>query len=506
MPIKSFSLLLFLLLSGFPLLSQITEETGACGTLGLTPWFEDYCRQRHDHPGENGSDTAWLYVPVTMHITGFDNGGGYYPLEQAFQSLCRMNFHYAQARIYFYLQPGDPVRYLNNSSWHEHDWDGGAEMIEANFIPGRLNIFIVADPAGNCGYSWFDAIVMAKGCSGAGNSTWAHEAGHHFSLPHTFYGWEGIDWDYSLPAPEILDSWGAVTEKTDQSNCYDSGDFFCDTPPDYLNFRWDCNADGESNIIQHDPNGVPFRSDGTLLMSYSSITCRVRFSEEQIAAMRTNLQSEHAQYLQVDTPVPPIDDATPVTLSAPIDTQAVTYNNFTLAWEPVENATFYTVDVSLNNNASFQPRLLTRTVYNATSLEVTEGLPNNRVLYWRVRPYSEWDPCPSPAPQQIGVFKTQSASSSNELARQMEATLSPNPTVAGQAVVLTLYAATTTDLDLQVRDLSGRLHFEQVLNLSAGKNNLSIPAQHLPSGVYLVVLRNETGQIFKKMSVLGTTR
>lgn len=503
MQIKLTLSVLLICTAGVPLFSQIAEETGACGTRGLTPWFEQYTQHRHNHAADNGGDTAWLYVPVTMHITGEDNGSGYYPLENALQSLCRMNFHYAPARIYFYLQPGDPVRYLNNSSWHEHDWEGGAEMIETNFIPGRLNIFIVADPAGNCGYSWIDAIVMAKGCSGSGNSTWAHEAGHHLSLPHTFYGWEGFDWDYSQPAPEVLDSWGTLVEKTDQSNCYDAGDYFCDTPPDYLNFRWDCNADGESNIVQHDPNGVPFRSDGTLLMSYSSIACRARFSAEQIAAMRFNLNSEHQQYLQLDTPTPPIDDSTPVTLIAPLDTQAVTYNDFTLQWETVENATFYTVDISLNNNLSFQPRLLSKTVYNTTSIEVTGGIPNNRTLYWRVRPYSEWDACTSPAPQQIGVFRTQSASAVNELATKMQVTLSPNPVSSGQPATLGILADEAMEMILQLQDLSGRVYEQQSLRLSEGENNLLLPNQNLPAGLYVIVLKNEQGRVFRKMSVLG---
>ncbi|MDX1913128.1 MAG: hypothetical protein SFV22_16660, partial [Saprospiraceae bacterium] len=203
MRIYLYSLLTLLSLNAGVVLGQNDDNQPWCGTKGITSWFDFYRQNREYFAAERGDgDTAWLYVPVTIQIVGNDNGGGYYPLELALLSVCQMNEHFAQARIKFYLQPGDPVRYLNNSTWYEHNWDGGADLIESNRIPNRLNTFIVADPAGNCGYSWIDAIVMAKGCSGPGNRTWAHEAGHHLSLPHPFYGWEGFEWDYSQPAPE----------------------------------------------------------------------------------------------------------------------------------------------------------------------------------------------------------------------------------------------------------------------------------------------------------------
>ncbi len=83
-------------------------------------------------------------------------------------------------------------------------------------------------------------------------------------------------------------------EKMDFSNCYDSGDRFCDTRPDYLNYRWACAPDSLSVTVQKDPNGVEFRSDATLYMSYSLDVCSNRFTDEQIEAMRTNFQFKKA--------------------------------------------------------------------------------------------------------------------------------------------------------------------------------------------------------------------
>ena len=56
-------------------------------------------------------------------------------------------------------------------------------------------------------------------------------------------------------------------EKMDGSNCHYAADGFCDTSPDYIDYRWPCNDNLESNVTQMDPNGETFQSDGSLFMS-----------------------------------------------------------------------------------------------------------------------------------------------------------------------------------------------------------------------------------------------
>lgn len=504
MRLKLYSLVAAMSLYAFAAFAQQPTQHEWCGTRGLDPWLEYYRLNREAIAAERGgNDTAWLYVPVTMQITGTDGGGGYYPLEQAIQSVCQMNEDFVQAKIRFYLVEGDAVRYLNNSDWHNHDWDGGADLIQTNRIPNRLNTFIVADPAGNCGYSWMDAIVMSKNCSGPGNRTWAHEAGHHFSLPHPFYGWEGTTWNYAQPAPEFLGNapWQSEVEKTDGSNCYQSGDFFCDTKPDYLNFRWPCNGAGESNTVQHDPNGVPFRSDGKLIMGYSSDECGAVFTPEQIAAMRSNLQSPggHLEYLQVTQPGVEIDDDAYVHLAMPLDSQTVQYNNFTLHWNPVPNATFYTVEIFLFPNLA--PRLFYQTLYNQTSVTITKGIPNNRTLYWRVRAYNEWDLCQPSTFQEVGVFKTKNFSATNDLESSLLAELSPNPVASGYPAKLQLTADENMDAALTITDAAGRQCQRQNVSLSFGENLLEISTEALPAGLYTITLQNEKGAIIKRLAV-----
>lgn len=469
-----------------------------CGYTGKSPWLEWYQHHRHELAQERGVDTTWLYVPMTLHLVGTDQGTGHFKLEQALRAVCEMNEQFAEAHIRFYLLPGDPVRYHNNSSWYDHEfYPGGDEMINENHLDGRMNTFVVANPAGNCGYSWQDAIVLGTNCSTAGNTTWAHEAGHHLSLPHPFSGWEGFEWDYSEPAPEEIDD--HLVEKTDSSNCYLAGDGFCDTRPDYLNYRWVCDANKESNVLQLDPNGVEFRSDATLIMGYALDECASRFSPEQIEAMRSNLYFEHAEYLQITEPLQDVPDDIAVELVSPIDSQNVQFNNITLTWNPVPGATLYNVEVGLA--PGFSPKFFNQTLYNTTSVTISSGIPNNRVLKWRVRAFNEWDVCHTNTNVQTGIFKTKNLSATNDLEQIVVAELSPNPVAAGIPAILSVTSDEYMDAVLSVSDASGRLCVTREVRLTPGENRLDIATDGLSAGFYVVTMRNEKGALVKRLAV-----
>lgn len=469
-----------------------------CGNAGVTPWMEWYKDHRYEITSSRSDET--LYVPVTVHIIGTDQGTNLFPFDKAVRAICSMNELYTDANIQFYLVPGDPVRFINNSDWYEHDyWPGGAEMIDQNKIPGRLNAFVVGDPAGNCGYAWRDAIVLGTGCSSENNTTWSHEAGHHLSLPHPFSGWEGTDWDYSQPAPNTVGN--KEVERTDGSNCENAGDFFCDTPPDYLNYRWQCTDEHESEQLQHDPNNVSFRSDATLIMGYASDVCASRFSPEQIAAMRANLQTEHDSYLQVSEPGIGVDDELAAELVSPIDSHIVQYNNFELVWNPVPNATIYVVEVFLTPSMSVINRLFYKTLYNETSVTVTQAMPNNRTLYWRVRTYNEWDVCNPNENTQVGILKTRNISATNELERSVIAELAPNPVAGGQPAILNISSDESLSAKLSVTDAAGRVCMQRDLRIYPGDNRLEIETDALEAGIYIISLQNEKGVLLKRMAV-----
>jgi hypothetical protein len=502
---KNYLLFVLFLLSGITLSAQKTEEelppppNSPCGTHEMSPWLLWFRAHKEELTAGRDVDTTWLYVPVTIHIVGDNAGNGFHPQDLCMRIMCEMNEQYAPAYIRFYLLPGQSFVYHSNSTWNDHDWDGGDDLINSTRIDGRLNAYIVADPAGNCGYSWQDAIVMSRSCSGAGNSTWAHEAGHHFSLPHPFYGWEGEDWDYSQPAPNQF--WGQLVEKMDGSNCYDAGDGFCDTPPDYLNYRWPCDTNQLSTVVQHDPNGVPFRSDASLYMSYSYDNCSDRFSPEQIEAMRNNLYTEHSDYLQETQLGTLVPDDVLAQLVAPIDTEIVQYNNFTLNWTPVPNATYYHVQIAIL--ANFQPIVLSTMVHDASSLTVNRNnFPKNSILYWRVRPYNEWDVCPS-STSQIGIFRTRDLSSVTSISNIAELSISPNPVTPGAQTMLTVINDGTTDLQVSIIDATGRLcHTISGRAYDGLENIFDLHTETLQAGTYFARIQTESGSAVKQFVVV----
>ncbi len=477
--------------------AQINQpEPHPCGTHGMSPWLRWYHEHKHELP-EFSADTNWLYVPVTVHVVGDNNGNGLFPDAEVFRNMCDLNNHFAQARIRFYLVPEQMIVYHASDYWYEHDFQGGADMVANTFIPGRLNAYIVEDPAGNCGYSGFDAIVLSKNCSDINYTTWPHEAGHHFSLPHTFFGWEGETWDYSLPAPSDWNGW--EVERTDGSNCSFSADGFCDTPADYLNFRWNCNSQLQSNEVQTDPDGVTFTSDGSLLMSYSDQICRRRFSPDQITAMRQNLYSEHSDYLVNSIEKEPIDDNAQVPFVSPVDSAIQQYNNVTFTWEPVENATFYRLEVG--NTPNFTISFVNRFVFDTTSVTITSGLPNNRTLYWRVRPYSQWDLCRTTNPLPIEVFKTRNVSAVGEIQQVTDFRILPNPALGRQAVQLNLEISESMDGQLRISDIAGKTRWEQALQLVAGEHTLMVEPGRLVPGHYLVQIHTKWGVITRPLIV-----
>ncbi len=259
----------FLLAFAFSLSLFSQSEPAPCGTnLGISPWLRDFQSRIHETPRNDDM----LFLPVQVHVVGTDEGNGYFSRNAVLNAFCTLNADFEQANMQFFL--ANPINYINNSDYYEHDFDGGFDMMDENNFPNVINCYIVEDPAGNCGYFFpgVDGIALNKGCTQPNDHTWAHEVGHFLSLPHPFRGWEGVEeFDYSEPAPTM---WGnRRVERLDGSNCGFAGDGFCDTAADYLNYRWSCNSSGESSVQQTDPSGATFFSDGRLFMSYSNSAC-----------------------------------------------------------------------------------------------------------------------------------------------------------------------------------------------------------------------------------------
>lgn len=485
--IFTFALFLGILL---PLSSQ-AQEPAPCGTqIGISPWLRDFQSRINSSSRTN----EVLYLPVQVHMVGTNGGAGYMSTKAILQAFCTLNEDFVQANIQFFL--ANPINYINNSNYYEHDFNNGYDMMAENNFPNTINCYIVEDPAGNCGYFFpgVDGIALSKGCTGPNDHTWAHEVGHFLSLPHPFYGWEGESHSYSLPAPL---SWGGwAVEKVDGTNCTTSGDGFCDTAPDYLNYRWNCNANGTSSTVQTDPNGETFVSDGTLYMSYSNSSCKSTFSDDQIAAMRANVEEERTNLITLP-PAPEdivIAEQENINIISPAAGTLAEGNPITLTWEPVPGATHYIVQV---NPFNFFSIVFEEQVVEGTSIQVS-GLQANRTHYWRFKPFNVYNTCSDFTSS--SSFETGITTATNELLPGESLNIFPNPSSTGQ-VTISLKTAINGQANWQLIDSRGSMLQKGTFATHAGTQEQVLDTTVLPAGLYFIQLQLEDRQSVRKLMV-----
>jgi hypothetical protein len=497
--------------------AQDGQAPNPCGTqMGRNTWLKRYQQAPETFPKSNTT----LYVPLTIHLLGADSGQGYFSVARLLDAFCTLNSDYEDADIRYYIE-GD-ILYLANSFWNSHPdvLDGAAMMFENN-VANTINCYFLADPAGNCGYNLpYAGIALRKDCSDAADHTWAHELGHALSIPHPFIGWENggsygnPPHNYNNPAPPfvtydytyfkdtliidtlIIDT--AYVELVDGSNCTFAADGFCDTSPDYLANRWDCNANSESTTQQTDPLGVQFRSDGTLIMSYSDDACANRFSPEQIAAMRANLLDEKPHLLYNQTAEAPVS-GTPVLLQ-PANAENVPSNQVELQWQGAQNATHYLVQVS--RLTTFPGGITLEYVVTDTLITLPE-LDVNKTYYWRVRPFNRQYHCTEFTAYRS--FHTEEVTSVGSLSAVESLKVAPNILTAGQPAVLHAEVSQQKTLQVMLVSAEGRLLLHTTIEMVPGNNRaeVALPAT-LSSGLYLLQIKDEAGGVYQeKLSVVN---
>ena len=327
----------------------------------------------------------------------------------------------------------------------------GADLMFANNVDGALNLYLVSNPAGNCGYNLpYAGIAVASQCAGAASKTMAHEVGHALSLPHPFLGWEGGQTtggdrpaDFGRPAPRtvtydytyfqdtlirdttIIDT--ALVELVDRSNCREAADGFCDTPADYLARRWTCNNNGVSNTSQLDPDSVAFVSDGSLIMSYSDDDCQQRFSPDQALAMQAFAQQERSSWIRSNGDTATVSgDVEPAFVDGD-ELPSATVLPFTSA----PNATHYYVQISARRSlSSFVAQAVTTDTFVVLDPSVFEV---GEEYYWRVYPYSDHSFRRGFSPRYSFVYPM---SVGAPAAASVDIAAFPNPVAAGSHVQL----------------------------------------------------------------------
>jgi hypothetical protein len=453
------------------LLNLNAQMPSYCGTLQTEEdlvWLRNH--QQNYVPGEGDRGGTTYYIPTKVHIVGNDEGTGYYNLTHLYTQFCELNEHFAATGFVFYIY-GD-LDYIDNTDYYIHDWMDGSEMMDDNNVNDVLNVYFVADPAGNCGYfsPSDNGVAVAKSCAMPEGTTIAHEFGHFFSLPHTFYGWE---WG----TPDDSDQ-----EWVNGDNCNSAADGFCDTPSDYLPYRWNC-----PGPLQTDPFGETFYSDGTFYMSYSNDACTDKFSNEQQDAMIANLLGPRNNMLDFEPPVY-VDVTTVPELVTPADLATGMYPNYTyVEWTATPGATQYHLQLAYSSSFS---AIAFDIVTENNYYELTELLGDKK-YYWRVRPLAPLNTCePASLARSFTTGNSLSAIADTDLFEHLS--LFPNPTTAENGITLNYRSASSFNGTLSVLDITGKIISEQQVNIVAGSKTLSIDLPAVAEGIYFIKMTNAT--------------
>jgi hypothetical protein len=465
-----------------------------CGTvLGRSPWLINYQANPHLFARRTGET---LYVPLTIHIVGNNDGSNFYREQNLVQALCTLNADFAPSGIQFYV-PG-PIRYIRSTEYSSHTTiHKGAEMMFKYNVPNTINTYFVGNASSFCGYNLpYAGIAISQNCAKPSDHTWAHEIGHHFAIPHPFLGWEGgVSWNgsvahnYNNPAPEkvlydytlfkneyypdtlIIDT--AWVERLDGSNCAFAADGFCDTHPDYLYQRWQCSAARRSNTVQTDPTGEKFTSDASLIMSYAFDQCSAVFTPQQMDAMRAYLTDVRYYYLSDYTP-PEVPSTETIRYLRPAENSTVFFRNVTLEWEPVENATAYLIQISTSQN--FGIILADTIVYEHQA--TFESLRNNTTLHWRVKPLNSYHSCTDFSGRSF--FSTSSVSHTTET--DLQHSFSVYPTLVQNNTPVRISNRSGKAASVQVSDMYGRLLY----TTDYGDENLILDCKDWMNGTYIL--------------------
>jgi hypothetical protein len=441
-----------------------------CGTDKLSQQQQAFLDEFHSGNLNVSVRAGLTYIPVKVHIVGTNTGTGYYRTSDLYEAFCELNVHFQPVDFYFYID--GEIDYINNTDYYEHDYSVGQDMMAEHNVAGAVNMYIVSDPAGNCGYfsPIGDAVAIAKSCALPGGTTIAHELGHFFSLPHTFNGWEGGE----PPANQ--------KERADGSNCNTRGDEFCDTPADYLAYRWTCPFGG----VLIDPAGDTVHPDGTFFMSYANDACTNRFSGQQIQAMRTFLILWRPELLG-NSP-PPYADLDPITLESPTPgATGIPADYVMLKWFSVPGASSYAVQAS--RFAAFTLMALDIVVTDTVAVvhDFEEGLNYN----WRVKPLMATNTCEDYSAS--WQFTAGEATGLSPTGESEYISVYPNPVFQGQSIHLTLKQA----VRVRLVDLRGSTVW--TADMEAGERQVQLL---VPAGVYFLEATSGTVRSTQRVAVM----
>lgn len=311
-----------------------------------------------------------LYIPVFYHLIGKSDKSGVKRLSEVLASHCELNQNFLPSKIQFYIVGIDSI--FDDSYYQFPDFSTGDDVMNSFNVDNVCNIYVNKNPAGVCGYAFFPnsgpnggGIFINESCYGTGTTTLTHEMGHYCGLPHTFESWGGVEF-------------------VNGTNCANAGDYFCDTPADFLDYRWTCPYNGN----QTDPNGDLYRTvlDGAFYMSYANDGCHKKFSPDQQGYMYGTIQSQRANLVNNSfTGFVPLDTVKVIAPTANDSNIAADYAFF--KWHKVDGAQFYILEIP---GISIQPLV---DIAVSDTFVAVRNLAVNKTYRYRIMPVAYNNNC-----------------------------------------------------------------------------------------------------------------
>jgi Secretion system C-terminal sorting domain len=453
---------------------------------------------------------AITYIPLTITSVANTSGQGHATYANMFAMVCDLNADYLDQDIQFYIK--DSIRFRQNNSVYNDagDFNSTLYMVQ-NKRAGTVNIYI-SPTVQNSVASFYnpagDYVFLITGVADGTSNTCTHEVGHFFSLPHTFYGWENINYHdlyQNTNAPNTVG--GGFVEKVARTgtnaNCATAADGFCDTEADYISSRWPCPYIGQNGILARDPLGVSINPDESLYMSYFYDNCVTAFSVEQKAAISADVASRGWSNLAAPNPSAAVNAST-VTAVSPILNSTLFIdgtNNLTLQWNAVANANAYQVVLERTLLGSVVGTIFSRVVYNTTSINFSSSLmplPPSGTLHdyrWTIKPMNWYSLCGTFSSEFNFRTTSQPVSVSELNSQQLQVSVNPNP-VSSNQINLSIQAIQNEQVAIKIYSPEGKLILtQQKVSLNTGDNFLSLDATELANGVYFIQIQTEKASI-----------
>ena len=521
-------LILFLLGCFLTPLSLSAQNAAAhnhlqCGTSMETQQilYNDMVGFRSRYPNVAAS-RAVSYIPVWFHMVAKSDGTGRTTQANVAEMLCAWNKIYENngLEMQFYIKGFSEIN-LDALYNGPQSFAGTNRMITTK-KNDAMNVYLTGSAgdgtgtgvvlayytAGDANYSYDWIVCSNREVNAASASTIAHEAGHMFTLPHTFFGWETTELPTAASpcAPTTVGYNGRViqVEKVARtgtgSNCSTAADGFCDTPEDYnFGFSWSGGGCNWSGVVK-DPDCVAVNPDETNIMGYF-LSCLSKFSTEQKNAIRNNFLNHPKRAYLRNASTPLLTSSTPRLVSPVSGATTNFFNNVQFDWDDVPGAISYTVEVSRFTSFGTGTKIqyVTSSDANFNANNAAGLLVAGTRYYWRVKAVVPYKNCDNTSI--TGNFITGTLNNVNEIAGVSHFNVSPNPLSKSQNLSLEMNSENVFDARVKLYNVTGQLMKTENRRFAAGFSVQTISVSDLTNGTYILTVESEKGVLNKRVVI-----